>query len=44
MKKIIVLFIIYSIALTAYSRVERDLLQNEAEEINLAQTFNQKFF
>ncbi len=43
MKKIIVLFVICSFAITSYSRVERDLLQKEAREINLAQVLIKNF-
>ena len=43
MKKLIVLFVICSFTFTAYSRVERDLLQKEAKEINLAQSLIKNF-
>ncbi len=43
MKKIVFLLIICGIAFNSYSRVERDLLQKEAKEINLAQVLIKDF-
>ena len=43
MKKVIILFITCSFVFTAYSRVERDILQKEAKEINLAQVLVKNF-
>jgi len=43
MKKLIFLLIICCVTISAYSRVERDILQKEAKEINLAQFLIKNF-